>query len=232
MSRKRWGIVAVVLLAGIAVSVGAMWWAVRQVPDFYEAALEVKVDPVVRREEAREFIERAEQLVERIQQSDEWSEEFTQEQINSWLAEELQRNYSEVIPEGIEDPRVQLIDDAALVGFRYRQDSWKGVVSAHVRAWVSGPNQLAIQVDFAHAGLLPIPINTALDQVIKYVQDDRWRVEWDQESDEDVLLVSFEGEEAERGILESLELEPGVVRIRGRHESEAAQPERSLDTGE
>ncbi len=238
MTAKRLGIAAVVLLALIASGAGAMFWAVQQVPDFYEAALreEEQVDPVARQEEARELVERAEQLAENIKHSDEWSEEFTQQQINSWLAEELKRKYADVIPEGIEDPRIQLLEGGVRLGFRYRQHSWKGVVSAHFKAAVAGPNQLAIQVDVAHAGWLPIPINVALDEVVKHVQDDRWRFEWDPNSEANVLLVSFDSQEVDQGVLQSLELAPGVVRIRGSRgtdqpDSPAIQPE-SADVGE
>jgi len=216
MSAKRWGMVAVTLLAGIGSAAVAILWAAQQVPDFYETALLNEIAPAVRQAEAREFTERIRQLSDDLQHAEEWSQEFTEQQINSWFAEELQNKYGELIPKGIEKPRIRLIEGGALLGFRYRQDRWKGVVSARLKAKVLKPDQLAIRIEVAQAGLLPIPIDSALDEIVHHLQDERWRVEWDSHN-EGVLLVSFDGENVDRGALSLLEIAPGIVRIGGRN---------------
>src|SRR5688572_29893378 len=90
MRRSRaillWTLVFAVIGGGVAV----FFWAVRQTPEFYEAAIEEEPAPEVRRDDAKQFVQRTLNLVDGIQNANKWAEQFTQTQINSWLAEELQ----------------------------------------------------------------------------------------------------------------------------------------------
>jgi hypothetical protein len=63
--------------------------------------------------------------------------------------------------------------------------------------------------------LLPIPVDAALDEIVHHLQDERWQVEWDPQN-ERVLLISFDGDDADRGVLSTLEIAPGIVRVGGR----------------
>jgi hypothetical protein len=207
--------VAVALLVAIGGGVGAVIWAMLQVPDFYETALEHEPDPVVRKAQARRLVVRARQLAEHIEQSDQWSEDFNQEEINSWFAEELGSTYGDVLPEGVEDPRIELVDGGARLGFRYRHDGWSGVVSARLEAWVPEPNHLAIEVDLAHAGLLPIPIDAALEEIIEHLQAEGWDVAWNTRNGRDVILVDLSSKLTPPAVLDALELSPGKLHVRG-----------------
>ena len=136
--------IAVVVLLGVLCAGGAgVYWSLKHVPDFYQQALAEKVDPVVRKAAAKKFVQTTLRLVDRIQHEDAWSEEFRQAQINSWLAEELHQKYEEVVPPGVTEPRVQITEGSVLIGFRYEDENFQGVVSVRLRPWVPEPNRLA-----------------------------------------------------------------------------------------
>ncbi|MGH7127485.1 MAG: hypothetical protein ACREIV_02875, partial [Planctomycetaceae bacterium] len=141
MTWKRLGVSAVGLLVVLALGTGAVYWASLQPPDFYEAALETQRPPEVRRKKAKAFEEQTLQLVQDIRSSEKWSEEFEQDEINSWLAVELHGKFDREVPDGVSEPRVMLRDGRVLVGFCYEDESWQGVVSLSLRPWVADENE-------------------------------------------------------------------------------------------
>ena len=164
-------LIAFAILIVLFVGMGSgTWWASKQVPDFYEAAIETEMPAPERKQAAKEFVQQTLRIVEDVQFSDRWAEEFRQEQINSWLAEELHENYPELVPEGVEDPRVGLHRGMLSLGFKFDSDAWSGIVSIRVRPWIIEPNRLAVEVVSIRAGLVPIPLDELLREVASEVE--------------------------------------------------------------
>lgn len=219
---------AAALVVAVGAGGGAVFWSLVQVPDFYEDALAVPPDPVAQQQAAKSFEARTFQLVEDIQHSDKWSQEFDGRQVNAWLANELHSKYGDLVPPGVRDPRVGFDDKFVLLGFHYESPDWKGIVSLRLRPWVPEPNQLAIEIASIRAGLVPIPLESVLEQLSDQIEADGWRAVWSQVDGNDVLVVHFDGEGEDRPVLESVEVVGESVRIAGSR-SKPAKPADSSD---
>jgi hypothetical protein len=154
-----------------------------------------------------------------------WSEEFTQEQVNSWLSEELYPKYEKLVPEGIDEPRVRLSDGTIEVGFRYERDNWNGVVSVRARPWVPLQNRLAFEIQSIRAGLVPIPLERILHELSDQFETEGWLVEWAQHNGNDVLILHLENGESGQPVLEAVEIVDKLIRISGRSGSPAGDGE-------
>jgi hypothetical protein len=223
MSRRKFGFISLVLLLALVCGGGAVMWGLVQVPDFYQQAMARSPDRVVRKQAARQFEQRTLHLVEEIRHADAWSEEFEQQAVNSWLAEELHVRFAKVVPKGVSDPRVQFVDDALLVGFHLEQKNFNGVVSLRLRPWVPEPNQLAIEVESCRAGLVPIPLDNVLQPIARQLSRAGFRAEWRQADGNDVLVLHLDRGRRRQPVLEGIDVTQGIVRVTGRRA--AAEPE-------
>src|SRR5262245_59891648 len=112
---------------------------------------------------------------------------------------------------------------------------WKGVVSGTVRPWVAGLNQLALEIQSARIGLLPVPVDELLGDFVKHMNTAGLRMQWKNSGKQDVLVVAFDdnfspsGGSGEHAVLEAVELEPQLLRISGRRSSAATDSPRLAD---
>lgn len=216
MIRKRLGGTALLLVLVLGGSVGGVVWSLSQVPDFYAQALSELPDPQDRKQAAKQFVERTLRLVDGVEHEDAWAEEFTQQQINSWLAEELHQKHAKLLPNGVSDPRVQFAPEAVQLGFQFQREGWEGVISVRARPWVPQENQLALEIESVKAGLMPIPLDRVLQEISRQFETEGWRVTWREAHGHDVLVISLDGGGAEQPVLEAVEVVEGAVRVRGR----------------
>lgn len=215
MTRKRFGYVAMLLLLAVAGGGAGLVWALLQVPDFYAEALVVPTDPAVRKQAAKKLVQRTLQLVDDIQRRETWAEEFTQQQVNSWLAEDLHAKFSGLVPPGVRDPRVQFGAGAVHVGFRYEEPNWGGVVSVRVKPWIREPNQLAVEIESVRAGLVPIPLDHLLHEISERFETEGWHMEWRRHASNDVVVLYFDSVAPGDPVLEAIEIGNGWARIAG-----------------
>jgi hypothetical protein len=221
MRRSRAILLWTLVFAAIGGGVAAFFWAVRQTPDFYEAAIEEEPAPEVRRDDAKQFVQRTLNLVDGIQNANKWAEQFTQTQINSWLAEELQPKYGAFVPEGVTHPRVRLAVDTIEIGFRYRHESWDSIVSVKTRPWVPKPNSLAFEIQSIRAGLVPIPLESIVRDLSKQFETEGYRVEWGEANGNDVVILHFTNDGDEYPVLESVSVAQGSITVAGRRKGES-----------
>jgi len=228
MTHKRAICISLFLFLAVVGAAGGFWWAVVQVPDFYQQALGEEPDPVVRKAAAKVFVQRTLRLVDDIKQTDRWAEEFEQKQINSWLAEDLQRKFSDILPEGVRDPRLKLTKDAILVGFRFRYEGFNGIVSLRLKPWMAAPNRLAVEFVSIKAGLVPIPLDEILAGITEQLAESGWKTRWTRANGNDVLIIDLDQGEPEQPVLEAIELLDGVIRIAGSGKGVSAGDHSSL----
>ncbi len=215
MFRKNmilFGILSAMLAIGCASS---LYWALVQSPDFYEEALAEQTDPVVQQEAAKRFVQRTLQLVDEIRHSKTWSEEFTEQQVNSWLAVELHQKFSDWVPSGVSDPRVKFDDEQIHIAFHFEQKKWDGIVSLQLKPWVTEPNRLAIQIKSIRAGLVPIPLDEVLHKIANRFETDQRRFEWRQVDGTDVVIVDLNATHDDVPILQAVEVMDGAFRLSG-----------------
>lgn len=220
MSRRRAGLLGFVLVVAAGV-MATVVWALLQPPDFYAEAIARPVEPVVRRDEAKTFVQKTLQLVDEVKRADEWSQEFDQDHVNSWIAEDLQKRYSDLIPPGVSEPRVQFTDGWVDIGFRYTKNEATGIVSVRLRAWAPSPNRLAIEIHSIRAGLVPLPLDQVLDEIVRRTKLDRLRIERKRSNGADVLLVHLDGHLPGDAVLESVGVSTGKLQVSGRRATDA-----------
>ena len=117
-----------------------------------------------------------------------------------------------------------------LVGFYYETDQWQGVVSLRLRPWVPQPNTLAIEVASIRAGLMPIPLDSVLEELSNQITADGWRSEWSQLDGNDVLLIHFDSGAEDQPVLESVQVVGEAVRISGSRAQRSEQPNEGMPT--
>jgi hypothetical protein len=229
MTRKRLILCTAAVLLILAASGGALAWALFQPPAFYVQAMQPPADPVRQKAEAEQLIRRTLGLVERIRSSEqEWSEGFSQKQINSWLAEELPVNFRRWLPQGVTDPRIRLSEDLIQVGFHLEQPKFSGVVSLHLVPWMVEPNQLAIEIKSIRAGLVPIPLDGVLRDVEHMIETDGWQIEWTQADGADVVLVRLGDDSSKEPVMRAIQVLDGQLRVYGTSGPEGSRIPRQI----
>lgn len=227
MIRNR-AITAVVLFVIGALLVGGAAWSLKYQPTFYQRALAQSVSPEVRRQQAKEFVQTTLQLVDEIKHEDRWSHEFSEDAVNGWLAEELPVKYAGWLPQEVAAPRVKFEKDSVLLAFQGRQGIWRGVVSARVRPWVAGPNQLALEIQSLRIGLVPVPVDEVLGEFVRNMNRAGWHMQWKNSGKKDVLVVDLDegdlSETPDRPVLELVELESEHLQISGRRRADSEAP--------
>lgn len=217
MSRKH-AVIGSGLLLSLAICTAGMSWSFSYIPNFYLKALDKQTDPKVRKAQAKTFVQRTLRLVDDINHAEKWSQEFTEEQVNSWLAEDLPRlpqQHAVWLPEGMTEPRIHFTDGIMHVAFRYSTNDWETVVSCQLRPWVPSPNRLAIEFSSVQAGLVPIPMDEVLAETQRLLTEEGWQIEWAQSGGNDVIIVDLGVGAPEQSVLESIHLEEGSLSLFG-----------------
>jgi hypothetical protein len=219
--KRKFALISVTLLAALSIIAGGGMLLVSHEPDFYREALGRSVVPEVRQAETKRFVQTALQLVGEIQNDEEFVQEFSDEALNGWLAEELPEAPLDWLPPELESLRVKFEDDAVLVGLRARWGRWSGVVNACVRVRVGGANQLVLEIQSLRAGLVPVPADEVLGKFVDRLNRAGWNIEWKHTGEKDLLVVSLDQKEftretsTGRAALESIDVRPGWLRVSG-----------------
>src|SRR5216684_1926808 len=170
---------------------------VRHEPAFYVRAA---VPPgEYRMECSADFIrEFSKKLIDGIVNKSQWNARFTDEQINSYFAEDFitKHNVENPLPEGVRDPRVALESDIIRLGFRYGKGSWSTVISLDLHVWLvrKEPNVVALEFKALHAGALPISAQSILERVTEMAQQQNIEVTWYRHQGHPVVLLRFEAD--------------------------------------
>ena len=216
MTARRIGWFFLGLFLLVASAGGVMYWAARQVPEFYEEVLKEDPLPEERREEARNFIRQTDVLAERVKSNEEWQIDFTDRQINGWLAEELPKRFSDLMPSGVTQPRVKADEGVLLLGFRYEGEGFDGVVSFRLRPRIVAANEIEIEVESFRAGLLPMPIETIVQEIVKRISQEDWQIERVARDGREFVVVRYVRPRRRDPQLESITLKDGTIHITGK----------------
>ncbi len=179
---KRWLKRIAVLLVVIAVSAaGSAWWALgrtREVPEFYtRATLQLPQDvPAASAMLETEVVE----LQDAASQLGSWEARFSEGQINAWLVHQLPKEFSQMLPPGVEDPRIVIEEGRILAAARYKHLRIDTVVSFEVKlALTEQANILAVRIENLRAGALPLPLQSFLNGITREASKGNLEVVWD-----------------------------------------------------
>ena len=215
---KRVGIIAAALLLPIGLPVCLFFLAVLHVPTFYRQA--VVLDPAVARRGSDEFLEIATALTNTVNREGKWYAIMTAEQINGWLAVDLEDNHPEFLPEGAVDARVRLQAGRATIGCGYRYPGLSTIVSVTFDLYLAEPRVVALRVHSARAGAIPVPIKPIVDGVALAAERLNLRIQWRQADGDPVALITLPAAQSETATyrLDTLELRDQEIYIAGRTE--------------
>src|SRR3954447_18187908 len=88
-----------------------------------------------------------------------WEISLTADEINGWLATELPAKFPRLLPVGISEPRGAIDGDTFHIAVRYNRGNVDTVLSLSGEAYLTAhTNEIAIRLDRARAGLVPIPL--------------------------------------------------------------------------
>ena len=142
-------IVGVVLVIFVSVLGFGLYRATKSVPEFYEIAL--AADPADQKAASSEMFNRSNRLYRQAKERGTWQALFTAEQINGFLAIDLQQKFPELLPGEIRDPRVAIRPGSASLGCRYESSQLSTVLSIETQVYLAGPDVVAVRIEGARA---------------------------------------------------------------------------------
>lgn len=195
-----------------------LYQATRHVPEFYTQALEI--EPEVAKETGEILEEQVFAFSNGVRKPSRWQLRLTNDQINGWLAADLQEKFPKLLPAGMHDPRIAIQEREVKLGCRFEGQQFHSVMSLAVDAYlVEGEeNVVAIQIRNVAAGSLPFPLGSLLNEISRRAEEAKIPLSWQQVDGDPVALVTIpsEGEEIEGTIhIDTLELRDGEIFLAG-----------------
>ncbi len=218
--RRLFRVLIFSLLAIVLVLGGLVLWAYfasQREPEFYQRAL--KIQPQTLAVASDQMLRQATELYSEVQTERRWDAVFTAEQINGWLAVDLERNHPNTLPKEVSDPRVAISPDGVVLACRYESDSIATVFSLRVDVYLAKPNVVALRFKHARAGSLPLPLNRVLEGVSEAALKLNLPLHWQQAEGDPVALVEIPPpvDEHDASIcVESLQLRDGALYLAGK----------------
>ncbi len=215
-----------VVLVGV---VFFLYQSAQRIPDFYQAALEIDVEKY--EAAGDEFESQVLKLQNDLQVEGRWEAEFTQEQINGWLATDMPKKFPDTLPRNVRDPRVAITSGKIKLAFKFESSRFSGIVVCEGDVYCTDQsNQLAIRIDDVRAGVVSLPISKWLDEVSDGISRSGFSMQWTEEDGKPVALVTLPSDTIGGGdvIVESIELLEGKVRLKG----QTTEPGQSVITFE
>ena len=182
----------IAVLALVALMAGAAsWWALRQtkqVPEFYAEIGEMQ-KPMLRRA-SRNVESEVRRLQKDAARVGTWQADFSVDEINAWLIQELPRKFPRLLAQGASDPRIAIRDGQLLAAVRYQHRHFDTVVSCRLSVELTEqPNILALKVSDLRAGALPIPLTKFVNGISREAARGGLDIRWDHTGDDPVALV-------------------------------------------
>ncbi len=191
-----------------------LYIAVRHVPVFYREAMEIPRGKLEKGSDR--MLRQAAALESAANKEEHWEVLVTAEEINGWLAVDLEKNHPNALPATIRDPRVAIDKNGITVACRFEQDGTRSILSLTIAPSVPEPNVVALRIVRARVGLLPVPLGKVLDRISKMARKMHLHLEC-RGGDDPVALLSLPNSEDGGRIvrIETLRLGDGEIYIAG-----------------
>ena len=200
---------------------GVTYWAARQPPSFYHEAL--RASPLESARHGERFEDAALALHNAAHKAGRWEAAISADEINGWLATDLAAKFPGLLPAGISDPRVAIDGDTFRVAIHYQRGAVDTVLSISGEAYLTAQtNEIAIRLESARAGLVPIPLGRVIEEVNERVERGDVNLRWTEIKGSPVALVRLPVdllEDERRIVLDRLDTRPGQILLAGRTES-------------
>ena len=222
MSKKRgpWrrAAVAACSVCGVLFAAAAVgFMAAKHTPRRYRAVAPLDREAAVVASTA--MVDRAASLVNEAQRDGEWSAEFTQDEINAWLAVEAPEKHPELFAAGVSDVRMALDEDGVWAACRYEGGPLgDAVYSIQLFPTLLEPNLLAIRIDGAWAGAAPMPLGQLREHLADELGAVGLELSWSRSDGRPLLLARLPAEKDGEGRIRelvALEFASEAIRLLG-----------------
>lgn len=208
-------VVAASLVLLVGVTLFALWRASQVVPEFYSDVLD---DDSQRRQLASDtMIQKATVLASDVRKAGRWEAIFTEEELNGWLAVDLEQNHPGALPPEVVDPRVALEDGSLKLGCRTRWGGLETVLSLTMEVYLDEPGVVGLRLRNVRAGALPLPMADVLEQIGQLGGRQGYLVRWQQSGGDPVALIQVDPVVKGDKIvtIDNLELAEGEIYLSG-----------------
>jgi len=195
--RRKWvqrvgiGLITVIaLLAGLAFLLQSL---ATVEPAFYQSAL--VVDPQRQQQHGSEMESKMLDLHNSVMAAEKWSVSFTDEQINGWLAWDLEHKFPDLIPPDVREPRVNIEGQIITVAFRCDAQPFRGVGVVEAEVFLTGVlNQMGIRFKSVRSGMIPIPLALFTEQISEHALESGLEIEWLTDEGDPAVIIDIPDE--------------------------------------
>ena len=213
-------------LLGFAFLIGSimlvLWLGYRSTqtpPAFYRTALETPRQQL--EVHGAEFERKVFQLSGDVQTSERWAMEFTEEEVNGWLAIDLPEKFPNELPSVCSDPRVAFTENQIQVAFVLEWNGGEAIVQLRGSLFcTSQVNQVGLAITQVNSGWISIPIEYWVEKIQSALQRQNITTTWvDDEAGPTALMdLSERLFLSKEGIwvkIDAIEVGDGVIRFSG-----------------
>ncbi|MBI3822743.1 MAG: hypothetical protein HY289_08685 [Planctomycetes bacterium] len=226
MKKRKWGIMCGIGFVLLACGVTALGAVAKHEPSFYRQNQPPSSE--ASRELAFSFVRHfGEMLAKRKQET--WACDTTEAELNCFFNEIfVERGEAEELRKlGISSPIVMLEDNRVRLAFRYGSGFFSTIISYDMKVWLvpREANVIAIEIERARAGALPISKQSILNQLADFARKQNFKVKMFRHEGNAVALIDLQGDQPQaKSILTTLKIGPGTLKIRGKTLEHAIQP--------
>ncbi len=217
MPKRTWILTAAFSAVALAAAAGgALVWAWKFEPGFYQTALQLPQPQA--RELSDKLLERLGALTGSMQRSGPWQALVSGDEVNGWLATDFAENLSEALPQGMSDPRVQIDGDRVRLGCRYGAGWGATILHVEVEPFQVARNAVGLRVHAVKAGAVPAPLGSLLEGITVAAQRAGCHLAWEQSGacPTAILRTDLRQNNGARQQIEAVSLVDGKLYLAGR----------------
>jgi hypothetical protein len=187
---KRWRRFLVIgVLVAVVVAVALVPWALRWAPTFYR--LRLARAAANQRDHSDQFLKKAAGLSNASRRSGTWHMTVSEDEINGWLAVDLEQNQQRLLPPHVHEPRVDLRPGRIALAFRDEGGMFPVIVSLECDVSLPEENVLQIGVVRGRAGFLPLPLHEILEEIATAGRQSKVQVDWRRSGDTPIAVFDL-----------------------------------------
>lgn len=193
LTRHLWEIGMGFLPALSLVIFFATWTALHRPPVSYALAVQATPQPELRPQLINALEQNTTAILDRSDEdrAEDWSVEFTQIQLNSWLADRFPQLEGEWEELGLREPRLFITPRSIDLGVQVDQGGEEQFWSISFLPQVKGPRQLTLRVIGVKVGLVPIPLNQIRLEPQGILHGEDWQIAWSYSKSENLLTLDL-----------------------------------------
>jgi hypothetical protein len=212
---KRALTIGLLIVAALVAVPATIWISLTHQPQFYRAMVQV---PREKQEaEARRFVAQSLQLRNDIINEPTWEAIFTDQEVNAWLAKDLVTEFADQLPPEVHEPRIVFGLDRITLAFALDQGALRSVIWVVARPRIPEPNVLELTFEKIRAGVLPVPSEKVIDQIVEQARSHGLDVRYERVDQLPVVVVRYKpNSDREDVLLEQVQIREGEIRLAGR----------------